>query len=73
MFEINQDVFLKQAKKDHARLLRSSEEARLIESAQPYSPKLWDAVALNLGNLLIDLGNNLKARSVYTKLSGKRA
>jgi len=73
MFEINQDVFLRQAKRDHARLLRSSEEVRLIESFQPYSPKLWDAVALNLGNLLIDLGNNLKARSVYTKLSGKRA
>jgi len=73
MFEINQEVLLRKAKRDHARFLQLSEEARLIESATPYSPKLWDAVALNLGNLLVNLGNNLKSRSVYTKLSGKNA
>lgn len=73
MFEINQEVLLRKAKRDHARLLQLSEEARFVESATPYSPKLWDAVALNLGNLLVNLGNNLKSRSVYTKLSGKNA
>ena len=73
MFEINQEVLLRKAKRDHIRLLKLSEEVRFIESATPYSPKLWDAVALNLGNLLVNLGNNLKSRSVYTKLSGKNA
>jgi len=71
MFEINQEVLLRKAKRDHIRLLQLSEEARFIESTTPYSLKLWDAVALNLGNLLVNLGNNLKSRSVYTKLSGK--
>jgi len=73
MFEINQEALFRKANRDHAQLLQRSEEARLIESATPYSPKLWDAVALNLGNLLINMGNNLKSRSVYTKLSGKSA
>lgn len=73
MFEINQDVLFRQAKQDHLRLLKLSEEARLIKSATPYTPKLWDAITLSLGNWLIKLGNKLKSRSVYTKLSEKHA
>lgn len=73
MYEINQEVFLKQAKRDHIRLLTESEEFRLIESARPHTPNVWDAVELKLGNWLINLGSKLKARSIYTRLSEKRA
>ena len=73
MYEINQEVFLKQAKRDHFRLLKESEELRLIESARPHTPNLWDVVELIFGNWLINLGSRLKARSIYTKLSEKRA
>ena len=73
MYEINQEIFLKQAKRDHARLLKESEELRLIESpTPPHIPNLWDAIELILGNWLINLGSKLKARSIYTKLSEKR-
>jgi len=71
MHEINQEVFLRQAKRDHERLLLQSAEIRLIKSAKPYTPNLWDGVTLILGNWLIKLGNKLKSRSVYTKLSSK--
>jgi len=73
MYEINQNVFFRQARHAHLSLLQESEQIRLIESARPYTPRIWDAVALNLGNWLINLGSRLKARSIYTKLSEKRA
>jgi hypothetical protein len=73
MHEINQEVFLRQAKLDHSRLLKESHELSLIRSARPYTPGAWDAVTLNLGNWLIKLGNNLKDHSVYTQLSEKHA
>ena len=72
MYEINQEVFLKQAKRDHIRLLKESAELRLIESVTPHTPNIWDAIELILGNWLINLGSKLKARSIYTKLSEKR-
>ena len=72
MYEINQELFLKQAKQAHVRLLSESEEFRLIESARPHTPTLWDTIELVLGNWLINLGSKLKARSIYTKLSEKR-
>jgi len=71
MYEINQEVFLKQAKRDHHRLLEESAELRLIESATPHTPNLWDTIELMLGNWLINVGNKLKSRSIYTKLSEK--
>ena len=73
MYEINQELFLKQAKQAHIRLIAESEEFRLIESARPHTPNLWDVVELIVGNWLISLGSKLKARSIYTKLSEKRA
>ena len=73
MYEINQNVFFRQATQTHLRLLQESEQIRLIESARPYTPRLWDAVTLNLGDWLIELGGKLKARSIYTKLSEKHA
>lgn len=73
MHEINQEVFLRQAKLDHSRRLKESQELSLIRSARPYTPGAWDAVTLNLGNWLIKIGNNLKDHSVYTQLSEKHA
>jgi len=73
MYELNQQVFFEKAMRDHHRLLALSEEARLIASAKTITPQLWDAVTLNLGNWLIDLGCNLRSRSLYTKLSKKHA
>ena len=71
MHEINQEALLRQAKRDHQRLLLQSAEIRMIESARPYTPNVWDRVELNLGNWLIKLGSKIKSRSVYTKLSSK--
>ena len=73
MHEINQETFLRKAKRDHLRLVKESEELRLIESARPYTPNLWDTVELILGNWLIKLGSKIKARSIYTKFSEKHA
>jgi len=73
MHEINQEVFLRQARLDHNRLIKESQELSLIRSARPYKPGAWDAVTLNLGNWLIKIGNNLKDHSVYTQLSEKHA
>jgi len=71
MHELNQEVLFRKAKRDHQRLLSQSAELRMIESAKPYTPKIWDTVELILGNWLISLGSKIKARSVYTKLSRK--
>jgi len=71
MHEINQSVFFRQATQAHLRLLQESEQIRMLESARPYTPSLWDKVALILGNWLISLGSKLRARSIYTKLSEK--
>lgn len=73
MYEINQHVLFDKAKRDHQTLLASSDENRLIASARPRTPQLWDAVTLNVGNWLIDLGCNLRSRSLYTKLAKKHA
>jgi len=72
MHELNQEVLFRKAKRDHQRLLLQSAELRMIESAKPYTPNIWDTVELILGNWLISLGSKIKARSVYTKLSRKQ-
>ena len=73
MYEINQEVFLRHAKQDHPRLLKASEEARLLKSVTPRRPEFSDTVTLVLGNWLVNLGNSLKSRSIYTRLSEKHA
>jgi hypothetical protein len=69
MYEISQDRLIKQAQEDHRRLLQQSQCVRLLESAKPYTPKLSDKINLRFGNWLINVGKNMKARSIYTKLS----
>lgn len=73
MYEIFQDRLIKQAQEDHRRLLQQSQSIRLVKSARPYTPKVWDVVTLHVGNWLIKLGKSLKARSIYTQLSEKQA
>ena len=69
MHEIFQDRLIKQAQEDHRRLLQQSQCVRLLESAKPYTPKLSDKINLHFGNWLINIGKNMKSRSIYTKLS----
>jgi hypothetical protein len=71
MYEIFQDRLIKQAQEDHKRLLEQSQYIHFMESAKPYTPKIWDTINLRFGNWLINLGKNMKARSIYTKLSEK--
>ncbi len=73
MFEIYSETPYQMAREYHRDTLQKSEEARLARSAKPYAPKVWDYVALRLGNWLIDLGWNLKSQSVFTKFSKKHA
>jgi hypothetical protein len=61
------------AREYHRDMLKKSEEARLAQSAKPFAPKVWDHVALRLGNWLIDLGWNLRSQSVFTKFSKTHA
>ena len=73
MHEIFQDRLIKQAQHDHHRLLQQSQCIRLLESARPYKPGLADIINLHVGNWLINVGKNMKARSIHTKLSEERA
>jgi len=73
MFEIYSETPYRMAREYHRDTLQKSKEARLARSAKPYAPKVWDYVALRLGNWLIDLGWNLKSQSVFTKFSKKHA
>lgn len=65
-------IFTKQAEQGHSRFFLTEEEY-FTAPAKPYTPGIRDAVVLNLGNWLIKLGNNLKTRSVYARLSEKQA
>ena len=73
MNEIYSETPYRRAREYHRDMLKKSEEARLAQSAKPYAPKVWDYVALRLGNWLIDLGWNLKSQSVFTKFSKTHA
>jgi hypothetical protein len=54
-------------------MLQKSEEAQLDHPTKSYTPKVWDYVALRLGNWLIDLGHNLKSQSIFSQFSKKHA
>jgi len=73
MNEIYSETTYRMARDYHRDTLQKSEEARFAISAKLYAPKVWDYVALRLGNWLIDLGCNLKSQSVFTKFSKKHA
>jgi hypothetical protein len=64
-------VFLKREQQNHSRFFLTEEEY-FTAPARPYTPGLWDALMLNFGNWLIKIGNDLKTRSLYTKLSEKQ-
>jgi len=64
-------VFLKRAEQNHSRVFLTEEEYFTVP-AKPYAPGIRDAFMLNFGNWLIKIGNGLKTRSVYTKLSEKQ-
>ena len=65
-------VFLKREQQKHSRFFLTEEEYFTVP-AKPYTPGLRDALMLNFGNWLIKTGDDLKTRSLYTKLSEKQA
>ncbi len=73
MFEIHSETPYRMAREHYHDMLQKSKEARLAHSAPPHTPKVWDYVALRLGNWLIDLGCNLKSQSVLSQFSKKHA
>lgn len=73
MFEINSETFYRMAHEYHRNQLAKSKTARMIESANSYTPRVWDHVSLRVGNWLIELGRELKSRSVFSQLSGNQA
>jgi hypothetical protein len=64
-------VFMKRAQQNRSRMFLTEEEYFTVP-AKPYAPGIKDAVMLNFGDWLIKIGNDLKTRSVYTKLSEKQ-
>lgn len=64
-------IFMKREQQNHSRVFLTEEEYFTVP-AKPYVPGIRDAFMLNVGNWLIKLGNDLKTRSVYTKLSEKQ-
>jgi len=73
MFEIYTETPYRMARDHYRDMLQKSKETRLAHSANSYIPKVWDYVALRLGNWLIDLGCNLKSQSVFSHLSKTHA
>ena len=73
MNEIYSETPYRMAREYHHNMLQKNKEARLAHSANPFTPKVWDYVALRLGNWLINLGCNLKSQSVFSQLSKKHA
>ena len=69
MFELYSETPYRMARDYYRDMLQKSEEAQLICSANSYTPKVWDYVALRLGNWLINLGCNLKSQSAFSQLS----
>jgi hypothetical protein len=65
-------IFMKREEQNHSRLFLTEEEY-FTAPARPHAPGIRDALMLNFGNWLIKKGNELKTRSLYTKLSEKRA
>ena len=65
-------IFMKRAEQNHSREFLTEEEYFTVP-AKPSVPGIRDALMLNFGNWLIKIGNDLKTRSVYTKLSEKQA
>jgi hypothetical protein len=63
---------MKWEQQNHARVFLTEEEYFTVYS-KPYAPGAWDALMLNVGEWLIRIGNDLKARSVYCELSEKQA
>jgi len=73
MFEIYSEAPYRMAREHHRDMLQKSKEAQLARSAKPSTPKVWDYVALRLGNWLISLGCRLKSQSVFSQFSNKHA
>ena len=73
MFEIYSEAPYRLAREHHRDMLQTGKEARLARSAKSYTPKVWDYVALRLGNWLISLGCRLKSQSVFSQFSNKHA
>ena len=64
-------VFMKREQQNHSKTFLTEEEYFTVP-AKPYIPGIKDAVMLNFGDWLIKIGNDLKTRSVYAKLSEKQ-
>ena len=73
MNEIYSETPYRMAREYHHNMLQKSKEAQLVRSAKPNTPKVWDYVALRLGNWLINLGYILKSQSVFSQFSKKHA
>jgi hypothetical protein len=64
-------VFMKREQQNHSRVFLTEEEYFTVP-ARPHTPGIRDAFLLSFGNWLIKIGNDLRTRSVYTKLSEKQ-
>ena len=64
-------VFMKREQQNHSKTFLTEEEYFTVP-VKPHTPGIKDAVMLNFGDWLIKIGNDLKTRSVYTKLSEKQ-
>jgi hypothetical protein len=73
MNELYSETPYRMAREYHHNMLQKSKEAQLVHSAKPNTPKVWDYVALRLGNWLINLGCNLRSQSAFSQLSKKQA
>jgi len=69
MSEIYSETPYRMAREYHRNRLKESAEARLANSIDANTPKIWDHVALRLGNWLINLGCNLRSQSVLAQLT----
>ena len=73
MFEIYSETPYRMAREYYRDMLQKCKEARLAHSANPHAPRVWDYIALRLGNWLINLGCNLRSQSAFSQLSKKHA
>ena len=73
MNEIYSETPYRMAREYHRNMLKRSKESQLARSANSYTPRVWDYIALLLGNWLIKLGWNLKSQSIFSQLSKTHA
>jgi hypothetical protein len=65
-------IFMKREQQNHSSMFLTEEEYFTVP-AKPYAPGIKDTIMLNFGDWLIKIGNELRTRSIHTKLSEEQA